>query len=307
MDHKSISSCNSSNEDNYKIGNKSSNSNKSDGFVTCSDSSNKIAGPVSSSNGNSNKSGGSTGSGSGNHGKKNLKPAKLFKSNAILVTNGSIRDYGSLRRTLIKNFLSLSDAFIIAADGGALHCSNLRITPNVIIGDMDSITKGMIAKLVGTAGSVDSDTTTGSDIQFISFNQDKDESDTQLALDYLVEKGYERIIVIGAFGSRADHSYANLSLLSSPAYDNVKVSIITENSEIFVVKDSCTIKGEAGKKISIFSLTPFTFFEKTIGLKYKLKNEKLLFSPARGLSNEFTKDTAKLNISEGWLLIVREL
>jgi thiamine pyrophosphokinase len=246
-------------------------------------------------------------SGSGNRSKKSLKPAKSFNCNAILVTNGSIRDYGSVRRTLVKSFLSLSNVFIIAADGGALHCSNLRITPNVIIGDMDSITKGMIAKLGGTAGSAESAATAGSDIQFISFNQAKDESDTQLALDYLIENGFERIIVIGAFGSRADHSYANLSLLSSPAYDNVKVSIITENSEIFVVKDTCTIKGEAGKKISIFSLTPFTFFEKTLGLKYKLKNEKLLFAPARGLSNEFTKDTARLNISGGWLLIVREL
>jgi thiamine pyrophosphokinase len=238
-------------------------------------------------------------SSSSGDGKINLKPAKLFNNNAILVTNGSIRDYGIIYRALVKNFQSLSDTFVIAADGGALHCSNLRISPNVIIGDMDSITKGMIKKLGSAADT--------GDIQFISFNQAKDESDTQLALDYLVKNGYERIIVIGAFGSRADHSYANLSLLSSPAYDNVKVSIITENSEIFVVKDSCSIKGETGKKISIFSLTPFTFFEKTSGLKYKLKKEKLLFSPARGLSNEFTKDTAKINIAEGWLLIVREL
>jgi thiamine pyrophosphokinase len=256
----------------------------------------------STCNGNGNKSSnGNIGSSSkiGKNSKTNLKPAKLFNNNAILVTNGSIKDYGIIYRALVKNFQSLSDTFVIAADGGALHCSNLRISPNVIIGDMDSITKGMIEKLGKTAGS--------GEIQFISFNQAKDESDTQLALDYLVRNGYKRIIIIGAFGSRADHSYANLSLLSSPAYDNVKVSIITENSEIFVVKNSCSIKGEAGEKISIFSLTPFTFIEKTSGLKYKLKNEKLLFSPARGLSNEFTKDTARINITEGRLLIVREL
>jgi len=240
----------------------------------------------------------------------NLKPAKLFNNNAILVTNGSIKDYSFIYRTLVKIFTSLSDTFVIAADGGAFHCSNLRISPNVIIGDMDSITKGMIEKLGGAGGgSGDTGGSTGGtgEIEFISFNQAKDESDTQLALDYLVKNGYERIIIIGAFGSRADHSYANLSLLSSPAYDNVKASIITENSEIFVVKNSCGINGEIGKNISIFSLTPFTFFEKTSGLKYKLKNEKLLFSPARGLSNEFTKNAAKISISEGWLLIVREL
>ncbi len=232
-----------------------------------------------------------------NYNNLNLKPAKLFNNNAILVTNGSIKDYGSIYGTLTKNFASLSDTFVIAADGGALHCSNLRISPNVIIGDMDSITKGMIEKLGAGNG----------EIEFISFSQAKDESDTQLALDYLVKNGYERIIIVGAFGSRADHSYANLSLISSPYYDNVKVSIITENSEIFVVKNTCRIKGETGKKISIFSLTPFTFFEKTYGLKYRLKNEKLLLSPARGLSNEFTKNSAKITITEGWLLIVKEL
>ena len=251
------------------------------------------------SNGIGDKISNGSGDKSTHSGKTNFKPARLFNNNAILATNGSIKDYGFIYSTLIKNFQSLSDTFIIAADGGALHCINLKITPNVIIGDMDSITKGMIEKLSDAAGA--------GEIQFISFNRAKDESDTQLALDHLVKNGFERIIVIGAFGSRADHSYANLSLLSSPAYDNVKVSIITENSEIFVVKNSCSIIGEAGKKISIFSLTPFTFFKKTSGLKYKLKDEKLLFSPARGLSNEFIKDTASINISEGWLLIVREL
>ena len=239
--------------------------------------------------------------------KINPKPAKLFNNDAILVTNGSIKDYSCIYRTLVKNFTSLGDTFVIAADGGAFHCSNLRISPNVIIGDMDSITKGMIEKLGGAGGGTGGMGGGTGEIEFISFNQAKDESDTQLALDYLVKNGYERIIIIGAFGSRADHSYANLSLLSSPAYDNVKASIITENSEIFVVKNSCGINGEIGKNISIFSLTPFTFFEKTSGLKYKLKNEKLLFSPARGLSNEFTKNAAKINIGEGWLLIVREL
>jgi thiamine pyrophosphokinase len=217
-----------------------------------------------SSGGSSGAGVGGVGVGAGVGGKTNLKDAKLFYKNAILVTNGSIKDYGFIYITLVKNFQSLSDTFVIAADGGASHCSNLRITPNVIIGDMDSITKGMIEKLGDAADT--------GEIQFISFNQAKDESDTQLALDYLVKNGYEKIIIIGAFGSRADHSYANLSLLSSPAYDNVKVSIITENSEIFVVKKSCSIKGETGKKISLFSLTPFTFFEKTSGLKYKLKN-----------------------------------
>ncbi|MBU4450700.1 MAG: thiamine diphosphokinase, partial [Actinobacteria bacterium] len=77
--------------------------------------------------------------------------------------------------------------------------------------------------------------------------------------------------------------------------------------EIFVTRKSCQIAGAAKKMVSLFSLSPYTNFIKTGGLKYKLKNEKLLFSPVRGLSNAFTGSKARIEIGEGTLLIVKEL
>ena len=228
---------------------------------------------------------------------RNNKDKKQVKSMGLLVINGSIRDPQLIKRIIENNYLNIKEFFIAAADGGASNCSNLRLVPDVIIGDMDSIT----AKVVGKFNNENKE------IKFINFSPDKDESDTQLALEYLIDLGFKKIIMVGAFGSRADHSFANLVLLSSPAYEGIDIRIVTDNSEIIVTRKSCSIKGFKGSRVSLFSLTPYTFFEKTAGLKYKLKNEKLFFSPVRGLSNEFTRDNAKIYFKDGIVMIVKEI
>ena len=216
---------------------------------------------------------------------------------ALVVANGYIKNYLSTSEIIKKYYGFNSDDFTVAVDGGALNCINLKIMPDIIIGDMDSLTAAIISKLNAVK----------KELKFINCSHDKDESDTQLALDYLKNRDFKKILIIGALGNRVDHSFANLILIAAEKYGDIDIRILSENSEIFTVNSSCKIMGTTGKKISIFSLTPHTYFEKTYGLKYKLKKEKLLFSPVRGLSNEFTKDYAKIDISEGKLLIIKEI
>jgi thiamine pyrophosphokinase len=228
---------------------------------------------------------------------ENFKKTNKKNGKAILVTNGKIKDYLALSGILIKTFGYSNDDFVIAADGGAGNCINLKMLPDVIIGDMDSITASVLSRLNSSS----------KELKFINCSHDKDESDTQLALDYLKSRNFKKVLVAGALGGRFDHSFANIMLLASESYEDMDISIISGSSEIFIVSGPCSIKGSEGKKISIFSLTPYVYFEKTTGLKYRLKNEKLFFSPARGLSNEFVKDTVKLYFENGKLLIVREI
>lgn len=230
---------------------------------------------------------------------KKIGSGKETKKIAVIVTNGSIKHYSRVWKN-VKNVPGFSsDAFIAAADGGSIHCINFRIVPDLIIGDMDSITKSMVERLNSAEP--------GKDIEFISCSPNKDESDTQLALDHLIKCGFQKIILLGALGSSADHSFANIVLLANPAYDGTDIRIITDNSEIFVAKKSFTVEGRQGEKISLFSLTPYVYFKKTTGLLYSLKREKLLFSPVRGLSNEFTDSIAKIDFSEGELLVIKEI
>jgi thiamine pyrophosphokinase len=224
-----------------------------------------------------------------------ISNAKIKK--ALIVANGSIKNAALTYKRISKLYRFDIGTLIIAADGGAKNCLSMGISPDIVIGDMDSINISIIEKL-----NVKEKT-----IKFISSKSEKDESDTQLAVDYAAGRRIKDILIVGASGDRIDHSLANLLLLSSPAYEGLSIKMLTDNFEIFVSNKSLSIKGEPGKLLSIFSLTPYTFFIKTTGLKYRLKDEKLLFSPVRGLSNVFTCKDAKIDISEGSLLLLREL
>jgi thiamine pyrophosphokinase len=216
---------------------------------------------------------------------------------ALIVTNGYIKDPGLTYKRITKFYDFGENTLIIAADGGAKNCINLRLMPDIVIGDMDSINIGIIEKLnIGQKA-----------IKFVSSSTEKDESDTQLAVNYAAGRGIKNILIVGAVGDRIDHSLANLFLLASPLYEALNIKILADSYEIFTANKSLDIDGEAGKILSIFSLTPCTFFIKTSGLKYKLKNEKLFFSPVRGLSNIFLGNKAKLDIKEGKLLLIKEL
>lgn len=221
---------------------------------------------------------------------------KKDKKKALIVANGAIRKPDLLSKILRKDYGIDENCTVVAADGGARHCLSLRFLPDIIIGDMDSINIKILEKFKNDT----------KEIRLISSKPQKDESDTQMALDHLVQKGFDPIIIAGALGDRMDHSFANLVLLSSGDYDGVDIRMVTEESEISVIKNTTKISGEIGKTVSLFSLSPYTFFISTTGLKYRLKNEKLLFCPARGLSNEFTRVNATIKISEGQLLVVRE-
>ncbi len=216
---------------------------------------------------------------------------------AVVITNGYIKNPLYTYKRITAEYGFSAKDIVIAADGGAANCLKMGLVPDIVIGDMDSIEDEVREKLDLKSNN----------IKYIQTTCEKDESDTRLAVEYAVNAGAKKIIIAGAIGDRLDHSFANLVLLSSPFPEDVDIKILTDNSEIFVVKNSCVINGQIGKLISIFSLTPYTFFIETSGLKYRLKNEKLLLSPVRGLSNIFTEDTATINIKEGQLLIIKEL
>ncbi|HEY4695955.1 MAG TPA: thiamine diphosphokinase [Candidatus Hydromicrobium sp.] len=224
-----------------------------------------------------------------------LKNNKNLK--ALVISNGEITNPDILLKILKGNYDFHENFLIICADGGVKNCMDLKLIPDFIIGDMDSI-KTEDKNLLNSLGK---------NIDYITAVEEKNESDTQLAVEFAQEKGFKDIIVIGALGKRIDHSLANIFNIASPKFKNLNIRILDEDIEISVLNKSGNIKGSAGNIVSIFSLTPSTYFLKTDGLKYKLKNEKLLFSPVRGLSNKFTKDSAALDIKNGKILLVKQI
>ncbi|MCG9480055.1 MAG: thiamine diphosphokinase [Actinomycetia bacterium] len=213
---------------------------------------------------------------------------------AIIVANGKIENLAQIKQNISTLGFSCPD-LIISADGGAKNTLLLGLLPQTVIGDMDSIdpeTKAMLQNKKTT---------------FVQESPSKDYTDTHLAVREAVGQGAEKIIILGAVGGRTDHELANIMLLADPFLAGRDIKIISGTEEIFTVCRPATVQGVKGKQISLFSLTPYTFFTGTTGLKYKLENEKLLFSPVRGISNEFSSPQARLDISEGILLVIKQL
>jgi thiamine pyrophosphokinase len=186
------------------------------------------------------------------------------------------------------------ERFIIAADGGASHCLKLGIIPQVVIGDIDSISDEAIATLE-TSGS-----------KFVRYPADKDETDLELALNYAVEEGASEITTYGLLGGRWDMSLANILLLASPRFKKVNFQIIDGNSEMFILRGGNTIElnGMPGDMVSAIPLTPQTKGITYSGLRWHLENATLGFGSPRGVSNRMLEENAQISLDSGVLFVV---
>src|SRR5579872_5848120 len=111
---------------------------------------------------------------------------------AIIFYNGDLSDFRNA-----KKYVRPKD-YIIGVDGGAKHILELGIKPDFIIGDLDSLAKADQKKIEKDK------------IPFIQYKKEKDETDSELALQYAIKNGYKQILLFGILGSRIDHMLTNI-------------------------------------------------------------------------------------------------
>jgi thiamine pyrophosphokinase len=186
------------------------------------------------------------------------------------------------------------DAFVMAADGGARHCLATGITPHLVIGDFDSLTKDEISKLKAKGASL------------VRYPADKDETDLELALEYALNAGGQNITLYGLLGGRWDMSFANLLLLAAPRFSGVQCRVIAgERAHILILRGGETLKlqGQTGDTVSVLPIHGDVHGLTYRGLKWSLKNADLDFGSPRGVSNTFTGSQAMIRLEAGVALV----
>lgn len=204
----------------------------------------------------------------------------------VIISSGEIYDYN-----FCHDIVQSADR-IICADGGTRHAINMHITPNVIIGDMDS----------SVAMYIDYFRKKG--VELIQYPQDKDKTDTHICVEFALSFSTE-IVLLGATGSRIDHMIANISLLKLGIERNIPISILDNKNHIRMIRDSIWLEGNEG---DFFSLIPFT--EKvegicTRGARYELKDAEMELGDPYGVSNCFKDTTVEVSIKKGYLLVIK--
>ncbi len=196
--------------------------------------------------------------------------------------------------TALQNLLDSTGARqVVCADGGALHARALGYRPDVIIGDLDSLSQAQVREFEGLGARI------------LQHPREKDETDLELALAYCVEVGATRIHIVGGLGGRFDQTLANVFLLAQSELEGVHIEIVDGEQVIRLLRPGAhAIRGETGDTISLIPLRAAAHGIVTSGLQYPLRGESLGFGPARGLSNALLAPRAELAFTEGLLLLV---
>ncbi len=176
------------------------------------------------------------------------------------------------------------DDWIIAADGGLRHTQALGLTPDVILGDFDSL--GFVPA--------------GSQV----FPVEKDDTDSMLALRHALDRGFREIYLYGGLdGRRLDHTVANFQALQFAADRGATAYLLGEAYCVTVLKnEALTFPATARGVLSLFCMGPDATGVTLNNLQYPLENATLTSGFPLGVSNHFIGKECVISVKNGSLL-----
>ena len=176
--------------------------------------------------------------------------------------------------------------FIVCADGGANKARKLGVRPDLIIGDLDSISPATRRFF--------------SDVKTVHV-ESQNSTDLEKALDYLVKHKYRQAVVVGAMGGRPDHSLSNFSILKK-YHKRIHLSFSDSSCDIQIIDRRIAFASEIG---SVISLLPLGRCEgiTTTGLEFPLRDESLELGVREGTSNTVVSSPVKISVTKGSLLL----
>jgi thiamine pyrophosphokinase len=213
----------------------------------------------------------------------------VFFVRALVFANGDLNDGPAVQEVLSH----AGDAVIIAADGGARLALVCKLVPNLVIGDLDSLTQDDLAGLLARGAKIE------------RYPSEKDETDLELALLAAAEQGATWIRMIGAVGDRLDQTLANITLLTLPDLTGRDVRLVAGRQTLWLIgPGEHLLHGAPGDTISLIPLEGDAESVRTDGLEYPLHGETLRVGPARGVSNVMQRKTAHVALDAGRLVVV---
>lgn len=211
--------------------------------------------------------------------------------NKVIIVAGGNKE--GLKQMLVAED---KETMLIGVDGGALSLLDMGETPDVAIGDFDSVSFDDLNRIEEKVLTV------------VKLPTEKDLTDTEAALEYVQEHlDVQEIEMHGLFGGRVDHMLNNLWLAYHPAYQSMLEKIVMKaekNTVRFYKPGKHTIKKEMDKKyLSFISMTPLEKLT-LMDVKYPLR-EATYDSPIALVSNEFLNEEMTFTFTRGLMAVVQ--
>lgn len=203
---------------------------------------------------------------------------------AVLFSNGEAR---SPERLHIRE-----DDFLIAVDGGLKYLEKLKLSPDLLIGDLDSVDPRYLQNLKKSS------------VEVLRFNPNKDDTDLALALREAIKRGYRHVVIAFGLGGRVDHLLASLGLIEVAKAASIDLSFDDGTTRVFLFDDEIKLDTELQDLISLIPWRGDALVHETQNLAYALRDEWLPFGTTRGVSNVALAEEIRVSLSKGELLII---
>lgn len=184
---------------------------------------------------------------------------------------------------------------VIAADAGYLTAQRMGITPDVVLGDFDTL---------GEANIPDG-------VECLRVPAEKDDTDTQLAVGVAIERGAEEITIVGGLSGRIDHTLSTLAILEDlwERKENRIYAILTDGkNRVRFIRGSGTILPRSQYRyFSLIAADPLVKGVTLEGCKYPLKNGRISRRHQWAVSNEIVGNCALIEIKRGGVWVIESL
>ena len=177
--------------------------------------------------------------------------------------------------------------YVIAADRGYDALMAYGVTPDLVVGDFDSLGHSPSHPNVK------------------ALPVQKDDTDMAYALRSGLELGYRRFVLLGGMGGRLDHTVGNLQLLDFLAARGARGFLAGEKTVATVVRNGHMVfPSDMSGRLSVFCTSGEARGVTLRGLRYNLENAALQSDFPLGVSNEFIGEEARVGVERGSLLLI---
>lgn len=184
-------------------------------------------------------------------------------------------------------------AFVIAADSGLDEAFRIGLTPDLVVGDMDSVSPAALERAMDRGIAIERHPVA------------KDATDLELAINAAAAAGYERATIIGGTGGRMAHTLANALLLLKER--SIGLEWRTSRAIITAIRSggSQTYRKLDGPLLSVLAVGGPAECD-SAGLRWPLQGRPLAPGSTRGISNELVAEVARVSVTGGQVLTVHE-
>ena len=195
---------------------------------------------------------------------------------------------------LDPDYFADESLFVAGADRGALKLLEKNIQLHLAIGDFDSVSLQEFASICEASREV------------VRLETEKDETDTEAALTYIIGKNIKDITLYGGLGGRLDHSISNIRLLLRFCRQGITIRLIEDGNLVMVLcPGDYQFPSNGYPYLSFFSMGADVEGLTLKNVKYPLENASLSQEDTICTSNEPLEDFFSVSFNSGYLMMVQ--